>query len=172
MVIVQHVFSLVRPALNVVGVLISLAVTVCAPPVVAVGSLVKSYGWPVFRVLLWLVRNVYRVVFGALFVARISAWLHVLAARLGMGVGRTLTNAALSCIRLVLSVVSFALRVVLAIVNIVPACVWRFVVPRKVNACACRFAAAVDTGRRRVLFVVSVLRALVRCIASAIWEGG
>ena len=95
MVIVQYAFSLVRPALNVVGMLVLLVVAVCAPPVVAVSSLVKSYGWPVLRVLLWLVRNVYRVVVGALFVARISAWLHALAARLGMGVGRTLTNAAL-----------------------------------------------------------------------------
>ena len=159
--------SLVNSAFGALYRLVSLVATVCASfaaTVVAIGSLVKSYAYAVHRRLIWIFRNGSRLVVKAHRFAQFAAWLHTSSARFVMRIVRTVANAVLSCVKHVLAVVipvvRTAVRVVLALVNFVPTCVWNLVIPNKVCAGARRIAAAVDTTRRRILFVISVYQSL------------
>lgn len=163
----QFALSLVGSAFGALHRLVSLVVTACASftaTVVAIGSLVKSYAYAVHRRLIWIFRNGSRVVITAHRFAQFAAWLHTSSARFVMRIVRTVANAVLSCVKHVLAVVipvvRTAVRVVLALVNFVPTCVWNLVIPSKVCAGARRIAAAIDTTRRRILFVISVYQSL------------
>lgn len=164
MVSVQHTISHVVSSLSVLRTVVSLVATVCASfiaTVVAAGSLVQFYIWSVLHWLIRIVRNGYRVILAARRFAHLFAWLHTVSARIVW----TVANAALSCVKHVLavvtSVVCIIVRVVLAVVNFIPTCVWNLVIPNKVRTCARRIVAAVDTTRRRILFIISVYQSLV-----------
>lgn len=168
MVSIQCTVSLVVSLLGVLCTVISLVATACASSaaaVVAAGSLVQFYVSSVLRRLFWIIRNGYRIVLAARRYARMFAQLHTVSAQFVMRIVRTVAHAALSCVKgvlvVVIPVVCTVVRIVLAVINFVPTCVWNLVIPSKLRACARWVAAAIDTTRRRILYVISVYQSLV-----------
>lgn len=167
MVSMQRTVSLVVSALGVLCTVVSLVANTCASfaaAVVAAGSLVQFYVWSVLHRLIWIVRNGYRVVLAARRYARLFAPLHTVSARFVMRIAQIVVSAALSCVKgvlvVIIPVMCTVVRVVLAVVNFVPTCVWNRVIPNKLRACARWIAAAVATTRRRILYVISVYQSL------------
>lgn len=167
MVSVQHTISLVVSVLGVLCTVVSLVANACASSaaaIIAAGSLVQFYVWSVLRRLIWIVRNGYRIVLATRRFARLFARLHTVSAQFVMRIVWTVVNTALSCVKgvlvVVIPVVCTIVRVVLAVVNLIPTCVWNRVIPNKLRACACWIAATVDTTRRRILYVISVYQSL------------